>query len=78
MPVQMLMLSVVGCGDLSQKTCHHLDDIGDWHGADHILESHFIVSTTRSPRWGTRLEKKLFTRKALDVRKIADINAIRV
>lgn len=32
--MNILVVLIVGGGDLGQQTSDHLDDIGDWHGAD--------------------------------------------
>jgi hypothetical protein len=35
--MQMVMLPVVRCGNLSQQTCHHLNDVRDRHVTNFIL-----------------------------------------
>lgn len=72
--MDMVMVHIVGGGDLGEETSDHLDDIRDRHGADLVLAflqplpGHLVLMC---------LGQKLFAREALDMRKIADFDAAR-
>ena len=73
MPVEVLVLTIVGRCNLGQQSRHHLDDICHRHGADLILLASFLSRSQRMPR-STRSSEDLLACKTLYVVQITDFD----
>jgi hypothetical protein len=47
MSVDVLVLQIIGCGDLRQQPCHNFDDIRHWHRTNFVLPSDFLPPPPR-------------------------------
>lgn len=64
--MNMLMVHIICRSDFGKKTGHHLNDIGDGHGAD-FIEAFLRHCLARS------LGENLLADKTLDMRQIAKL-----
>jgi hypothetical protein len=72
--VQILMLAIVGCGDLCQKPCYHLNDICNRHPTNLIFQSRIIC---RPPSPGLpSVRQKLLCGETLDMCQIPHLDCI--
>lgn len=73
--MKMIVLTIVGGGDLGQQAGNHLDDIRDGHGTDLILLPYLLFASQREPRAVSRAGEDLFASKTLDVTEVANLDA---
>ena len=76
MSVKMFVLAVVRRRDLRQQARHHLDDIRNRHRADLILLPD-LEAGNPSVFSMSRMRQELFTRKAMDMIDISDLDPTR-
>lgn len=69
--MNLLMMQVVGGGDLGEKPSNHLNDICNRHGADLILAVLRPLPRGLRP---LRLGQNFFTSEGVDMGQIADLD----